>query len=58
MRASDGFVGTAEALLDAGADPNTGFYEPDHQPEPTFESALHGAAGVAHPAGLTRGFFV
>ncbi|MBV8998040.1 MAG: hypothetical protein JO304_03205 [Solirubrobacterales bacterium] len=54
LRGSDGFVHTAEALLDAGADPNTGFYEAEHQPEPTFESALYGAAGVAHDAGLTR----
>ena len=44
----------AQALLDAGADPNTGFFETAHQPEPTFESALYGAAGVAHHAGLTR----
>jgi hypothetical protein len=54
LRPSDGFVRAAEALLDAGADPGTGFYEPDHQPAPTFESALYGAAGVAHHAGLTR----
>lgn len=54
LRGSDAFVRTAETLLDAGADPNTGFYEPDHQPEPTFESALYGAAGVAQHAGLTR----
>jgi hypothetical protein len=54
LRGSDGFVGAAEALLDAGADPNTGFQEPGHQPAPTFESALYGAAGVAHHAGLTR----
>jgi hypothetical protein len=47
-------VRAAEALLDAGADAGTGFYEPDHQPAPTFESALYGAAGVAHHAGLTR----
>jgi hypothetical protein len=54
LRGSDSFVDAAEALLDAGADPNTGFYEPDHQPAPTFESALYGAAGVAHHAGLTQ----
>jgi len=54
LRGSDEFVRAAEALLDAGADAGTGFYEPDHQPAPTFESALYGAAGVAHHAGLTR----
>src|SRR5581483_11171092 len=54
LRPTDGFVRAAEALLDAGADPDTGFYEPDHQPAPTFESALYGAAGVAHHGELTR----
>ena len=54
LRGSDEFVRAAEALLDAGADPDTGFYEPEHQPAPTFESALYGAAGVAHHGGLTR----
>jgi hypothetical protein len=49
-----GFVSAARALLDAGADPNTGFFESAHQPEPVFESALYGAAGVAHHAELTR----
>ncbi len=44
----------AQALLDAGADPNTGFFESAHQPAPTFESALYGAAGVAHHGELTR----
>ena len=51
---SDGFVRAATALLDAGADPNTGWTEPRHTPEPVSESALYGAAGVAHHAGLTR----
>ena len=51
---SDGFVRAATALLDAGASANTGFHEPGHAPEPTFESALYGACGVAHHAALTR----
>jgi ankyrin repeat protein len=44
-----GFVRAATALLDAGADPNTGFW---HDGE--FETALYGAAGVAHHEELTR----
>src|SRR5262245_49885185 len=51
---SDGFLRAAQALLDAGANANTGFYEGDHQPNPEWESALYGAAGVAHHAGMTR----
>jgi ankyrin repeat protein len=51
---SDGFVRAATALLDAGASPNTGFYNEEHQPEPTLESALYGVAGVAHHPELTR----
>jgi len=51
---SPAFVKAAEALLDAGANPNTGFYSNDHLPAPEFESALYGAAGVAHHAGVTR----
>jgi ankyrin repeat protein len=51
---SDSFVRAAEALLNAGANPNTGFYYNEHLPEPAFESALYGAAGVAHHAGVTR----
>src|SRR5207302_4830484 len=45
---SAGFVRSATALLAAGASPNTGFYEESHQPQPAFESAIYGAAGVAH----------
>jgi ankyrin repeat protein len=51
---SQGFLRTAQALLDAGANPNTGWFEKDHQPKPTWESVLYGAAGLAQNAGLTR----
>ena len=51
---SDGFVRAATALLDGGANPNAGFFDEAHQPKPEWESALYGAAGVAHHAGLTR----
>ena len=51
---SEGFVRAATALLDAGASPNTGWFEGDHEPNPVWESALYGAAGVAHHAPLTR----
>src|SRR5207249_9840887 len=50
---SVGFVRAAQALLDAGASANTGWYEMNHRPEPEWESASYGAAGVAHHAGLT-----
>ena len=49
---SEAFLRAARALLDAGADPNTGFWTTGKFPE--FESALYGAAGVAHHAALTR----
>ncbi len=51
---SAGFVRAAEALLDAGASPNTGWFETNHQPKPEWESAIYGAAGIAHHAELTR----
>jgi ankyrin repeat protein len=51
---SAGFVRAAAALLDAGASANTGWFEKNHSPEPEWESALYGAAGVAHHAELTR----
>jgi ankyrin repeat protein len=57
---SDEFVGTAKALLDAGASPDTGWFEtmddPAHHPRPhqEFESVLYGAATVARNADLTR----
>jgi ankyrin repeat protein len=49
---SEAFVRAATALLDAGADPNTGFTAKDEYGD--FETALYGAAGVAHDAELTR----
>lgn len=48
---SAGFLRIAEVLLDHGADPNTGFVDPQHQ---EIERVLYGAAGVAHHAALTR----
>lgn len=49
---SDGFLAAATALLDAGADPNGGFWTTGQHPE--RETPLYGAAGVAHHAPLTR----
>jgi ankyrin repeat protein len=51
---SDGFARSTRLLLDAGADPNTGWYEKNHQPKPEWESALYGAAGIAHNPEVTR----
>jgi ankyrin repeat protein len=49
---SAAFLRSATVLLDAGADPNTGFWTNGQNPE--RETALYGAAGVAHHAELTR----
>lgn len=46
------FLSAATALLDAGADPNSGFVTTGQHPE--RETALYGAAGVAHNEALTR----
>ena len=51
---SESFVRAATSLLDAGASPNTGFFDESHQPQATLESVLYGAAGVAHHPELTR----
>jgi ankyrin repeat protein len=51
---SSGFVSAAAALLDAGASANTGWFEMNHQPTPEWESAIYGAAGVAHHPELTQ----
>lgn len=50
---SDAFVRAAAALLDAGANANTGWLEERHEPNPEWESAIYGASGIAHHAGLT-----
>ncbi len=49
---TEGFLRTATALLDAGAPAHTGFWTTGQYPE--FETALYGAAGVAHNEPLTR----
>jgi ankyrin repeat protein len=49
---SESFLRAAGALLDAGADPNTGFMSTGDYPD--FETALYGAAAVSCYAGLTR----
>jgi ankyrin repeat protein len=51
---SDGFVAAARALLDAGAGANTGWLEKSHEPQPEWESAIYGAAGIAQHPQLTR----
>jgi len=43
-----GYLDAARALLEAGANANSGFMQ-----EAVFETVLYGAAGIAHDAGLT-----
>jgi len=52
---SELFVEAARALLEAGADPNTGWTEYiDIPPRPVHEAAIYGAAALAQHAELTR----
>jgi ankyrin repeat protein len=48
----DAFLRAATALLDAGASANSGFWTEGQHSE--FETALYGAAGVAHHPEMTR----
>ena len=51
---TQGFLDAASALLDAGANPNTGFYTGETRLQSEWECALYGAAGVAHHPELTQ----
>ena len=52
---SESFVHAARALLEAGANANTGWTEYiDEPPRPVSESAIYGAAGIAQNADLTK----
>lgn len=51
---SEGFVKSAKALLEAGADAKTGWWEGNHSPRPEWESALYGACGIAHHPEVTQ----
>jgi ankyrin repeat protein len=51
---TDKFVATARALLDAGANVNTGWTEVTKEGERHWEAAIYGAAGIAQHAELTR----
>jgi len=51
---TQGFLDAASTLLDAGADPNTGFYTGEARLQSEWECALYGAAGVAHHPELTQ----
>ena len=51
---TEGFVRAAKALLDAGANANTGWTELGPDGERWWESAIYGAAGLAQHAELTQ----
>jgi ankyrin repeat protein len=52
---AESFVEAARALLEGGADANTGWIEYiDEVPRPVKEAAIYGAAGLAQNPGLTR----
>ena len=49
-----GFVRAAEALLNAGADVNTGWYDETGQPSSHWEGSMYGVAGLAQSPEMTR----
>jgi ankyrin repeat protein len=51
---SRGFMAAARALLEAGADVDTGWFDGIGEATPAWESVIYGAAGVAQHEGLTR----
>jgi ankyrin repeat protein len=51
---SAGFVQAAQLLLEAGADPNTGWFEPQPDGKSHWEPAIYGAAGIAQHPELTQ----
>ena len=53
-RSDRDFVGAARALLEAGADANTGFRDPKAEPDRAFRSVLYGAAALARHAEMAR----
>ena len=53
-RPESDFVDAARALLEAGADANTGFRDPKADPGTDFRSALYGAAALARHPELAR----
>jgi ankyrin repeat protein len=54
LQRGGGFVEAARALLDAGANVNTGWTEVTKEGERHWEAAIYGAAGLAQNAELTR----
>jgi ankyrin repeat protein len=51
---SEGFTRAARLLLDRGANASTGFFWQEHEPGPSFESVLYGAAAIAKHLEVTR----
>jgi hypothetical protein len=50
---ADDFTRSAALLLEAGANPNTGWWSSAHEPHPVHERVLYGAAAIARHADVT-----